>query len=151
VADRESIYFATRFLTLSAFLHRWSGQEVFDVSGELGLSATGYLDTWLERADTLQDDRTSVYSQLAEIQLCLCRLVVQTLQGKLKPAQRHDITDHLVALYHKQVSESINVRELHGEIEHLQFLLKMERKLGGRAVLRPHLEGIERLLVGVLG
>ncbi|PPK87252.1 lecithin:cholesterol acyltransferase [Neolewinella xylanilytica] len=124
-SERGSIYFATRFLTLATFANFDLQSPRIDIREEFGRDPAAYISGWLEQLKSLPEDRNSVYSQLAEIQLRLCTLVTGSVTGSLSVDARKHETQRLTERYQKQISECINVRELHGEIEHLEFLLGM--------------------------
>ena len=125
LSDRNGIYFATRFLTLATFTNLDLKTPRIDIPKDFGQDRKKYLDQSLLRLDSFPDDRGSVFSQLAEIQLRLCKLVTGSVTKTMPATDRKTETELLIQRYRDQLSECINVRELHGEIEHLQFLMGM--------------------------
>ena len=121
---RSSIYQITSFLTISSFCNAGLKNPKIEIENKLEKSVKDYLTKWLEITDKASSDRTNIYDQLAKIQLRMASIIAGEVDKELK-IDKKILTDEIIDLYHKQISRCINLKDLIGEVEWIEFHLFM--------------------------
>ena len=122
---RDAIYQLTTFITVATFSDSGLKNKEIDIKENLGTPIKDYLIKWIATADKETSDRTNIYDQLAKIQLRMVAIIVG--HGSKK-----DLTKKIIELYEKQISRSINLKDLIGEIEWIDFHIFMCKQFGGK-------------------
>jgi len=120
---RTSIYQLTSFITIASFYNASlaDGDNSIDIKDKLKMDISKYVDKWKEAVDKDTNDRTNIYDQLAKIQLRMTSMIA-TDQDKKK------LSEEILELYRIQIAKCINLKDLIGEAEWVEFQIKMCEK-----------------------
>jgi len=121
--SRYSIYQLTSFITISSFYNASSEKEdhLINIKKDLGRDIEEYIKNWVDIVDRDTNDRTNIYDQLAKIQLRMASIIGTKKDLKVK-------TDKIIDLYEIQISRCINLKDLIGEVEWIEFQIIMCNK-----------------------
>ncbi len=131
----SAIYQTCGFLTLSCFCNAGVKDRI-DITEELGMTPKQYYDLWRNEASYLGLERDSAYAQLRGANLALSELVYKSFETKMSKSAMDKATEELIVKHAEQLEESFNLRDLHGQLEHLDILLKLCTHFGSSS---PHL------------
>ena len=118
VLSRDSIYHYTSFIALAHICNAERKNDMIDITEEIGTSYKKYLTGWIGKTEKNSGDRADIYDQLAYIQLRTCSIIIGS-------GNRSELTDEIIEQYRKQIDRCINIRDLLGEIEYINFFLFM--------------------------
>lgn len=121
---RASIYQITSFITISSFCNSGLQNPRIDIEEILGQPAKEYLKKWKEIVDTERSDRTNIYDQLAKIQLRMASIIAAERDADFE-VDKKIYTEEILHLYNKQISRCINLKDLIGEVEWIEFHIFM--------------------------
>jgi hypothetical protein len=154
VRERAAIYHVTSYLSLSALADLGLERTDFDPAADLGLAPPAYFDLW--RAGHSYRERGSAYARLRGTNLLLSEIVYRGCHDQAGGSERwggmtlRQRARQLESLYRRQFREGYNLRDLYGQLEHLDILLSVCAKLGKRPLpqLTEEVKRMQSLLLG---
>jgi tetratricopeptide (TPR) repeat protein len=122
--ERSAIYQVTTFISVSLFCNNSRIKDNIDIRKEIGKSPRTYLKEWIGKVNDENSNRSDIFDQLAQIHLRIPFIL-------LAKNERIKLTEKVITLYERQISRCINLKDLVGEIERIDFHIFMCKNSDG--------------------